>query len=64
MLSVQLLIVKNEHHVDNATAKNVHTHGVATVVMKNWEPLVLRPALAMESRPEVVCLCSKFSSIR
>ena len=25
--------------------------GQGTVVMKNWEPLVLGPALAMESRP-------------
>ena len=25
------------------------------VVMKNWEPFVLGPALAMERRPGVVC---------
>jgi len=29
--------------------------GVTTVVMKNWEPFVLGPALAMERRPGVVC---------
>ena len=35
---------------------------VTTVVMKNWLPLVLGPALAMDSRPGTVCLCTKFSS--
>src|SRR5215469_16844491 len=35
---------------------------VLTVVMKNCEPLVLGPALAMDSRPGLVCLCVKFSS--
>lgn len=30
--------------------------GVSFVVMKNWEPLVLGPALAMERRPGSVCL--------
>lgn len=29
--------------------------GVATVVMKNWEPLVFGPALAMLSRPTLSC---------
>jgi len=36
--------------------------GEGTVVMKNWEPLVLGPALAMERRPGLVCLNLKFSS--
>ena len=31
--------------------------------MKNWERLVLDPALAMESIPAAPCLCLKFSSI-
>jgi len=35
---------------------------VVTVVMKNWEPLVCAPALAMERRPGLVCLRWKFSS--
>jgi len=29
--------------------------GVGTVVMKNWLPLVLGPALAMDKRPGSVC---------
>jgi hypothetical protein len=40
-----------------------NTHEVTTVVMKNWEPLVSFPALAMESRPGLVCLSLKFSSL-
>ena len=35
---------------------------VTTVVMKNWEPLVSLPALAMDRRPFLVCLSLKFSS--
>ena len=27
--------------------------------MKNWEPLVWGPALAMDSIPAAVCLCRK-----
>lgn len=37
---------------------------VTTVVMKNCEPLVFFPALAMERRPGFVCLRLKFSSIK
>ena len=33
-----------------------HSQGVATVVMKNWEPLVPGPALAMLIWPGLVCL--------
>ena len=33
-----------------------------TVVTKNWEPLVLGPAFAMERRPGLVCFNLKFSS--
>jgi hypothetical protein len=36
---------------------------VMTVVMKNWEPLVSGPALAMESWPFLECLSLKFSSL-
>ena len=35
---------------------------VTTVVMKNWEPLVFLPELAMESNPALVCFNLKFSS--
>ena len=35
---------------------------VTTVVMKNWEPLVPGPALAMDSRKGFVCFSLKFSS--
>jgi hypothetical protein len=35
---------------------------VWAVVMKNWEPLVLGPELAIESRPGLVCLMLKPSS--
>jgi hypothetical protein len=38
------------------------THDVTTVVMKNCEPLVSRPALAIDSRPGFECLSLKFSS--
>ena len=31
-------------------------HGVATVVIKNWEPLVFGPALAIESVNGLSCL--------
>lgn len=40
----------------------VETYDVITVVMKNWEPLVSLPALAMERRPFLECLSLKFSS--
>lgn len=32
------------------------------MVMKNWEPLVSLPALAMDRRPFLECLSLKFSS--
>jgi len=35
---------------------------VTTVVTKNWEPLVLGPALAMESRNGLLWVSLKFSS--
>ena len=35
---------------------------MATVVMKNCEPLVSGPALAMDSMPGPVCFSLKFSS--
>ena len=38
------------------------SQGVATVVIKNCEPLVLGPELAIDRRPGPVCLCLKFSS--
>ena len=38
------------------------SHDVMTVVMKNWEPLVLGPALAMLSKPATSCFSEKFSS--
>lgn len=38
------------------------TYEVTTVVIKNWEPLVSLPALAMERTPFLVCLSLKFSS--
>ena len=38
------------------------SHGVFTVQMKNCEPLVPGPALAIESTPSPVCLSLKFSS--
>lgn len=38
------------------------SHGVVTVVMKNCDPFVLGPALAMDSKPGLVCLRTKFSS--
>ena len=41
---------------------NGDAYEVMTVVMKNWDPLVSFPALAMERRPGLVCLSLKFSS--
>ena len=32
------------------------------MVMKNWDPLVFLPALAMDRSPSLVCFCTKFSS--
>jgi len=32
------------------------SHGVGTVVKKNWEPPVLRPAFAIENIPGLSCL--------
>jgi len=45
------------------------SHGVATVVIKNWEPLVLGPALAMERVKGLSCLklhekCQRYHYIR
>jgi hypothetical protein len=37
-------------------------YDVMTVVMKNCEPLVSFPALAMERMPFLVCFSLKFSS--
>lgn len=39
-----------------------HIYDYAPKVMKNWEPLVLGPALAMDSSRGFVCLTRKFSS--
>ena len=41
---------------------NEDAYEVMTVVMKNWDPLVSFPALAMDSRPGLECLSLKFSS--
>ena len=38
------------------------SHEVTTVVMKNWDPLVLGPALAIDRRKGLLCLSWKFSS--
>ena len=38
------------------------SHGVSWVVMKNCEPLVSGPALAIESVPAPPCLIAKLSS--
>ena len=38
------------------------SQGVGTVHKKNWDPLVLGPAFAMESMPGPVCFSWKFSS--
>jgi hypothetical protein len=37
-------------------------HGVGMVVIKNYDPFVLGPALAIESNPGLVCFTVKFSS--
>lgn len=37
-------------------------HSVLAVQMKNWEPFVLGPALAMDRMPGPVCFRMKFSS--
>ena len=35
---------------------------VTTVVMKNWDPLVSFPALAIDNHPALKCFSLKFSS--
>ena len=37
--------------------------GVSTVQIKNWDPFVFGPALAMDKIPAPVCLSWKFSSL-
>lgn len=37
-------------------------HSVLAVQMKNWEPFVLGPALAIDKIPGPVCFRMKFSS--
>ena len=57
---------RKKHYNNNApcpkTTWRPSSQAVGTVVMKNWEPLVSRPALAMERRPGVSCLMVKSSS--
>jgi hypothetical protein len=38
------------------------SQGVGAVVTKNWEPLVLGPALAMDRMPDPVCFSSRVIS--
>merc|ERR1711981_1043575 len=38
------------------------SHDVFFTVMKNWEPLVSLPALAIDSQPAPWCCSLKFSS--
>ncbi|PON93901.1 LOW QUALITY PROTEIN: hypothetical protein TorRG33x02_102910 [Trema orientale] len=38
------------------------SHGASAVQMKNWDPLVPGPALAMDRTPGPVCFLTKFSS--
>ena len=45
-----------------SAAAGGRTHGQASVVRKNWLPLVAGPALAMESRPGTLCFSTKFCS--
>lgn len=47
---------------EKAWGRSNKTYDVTAVVMKNWEPLVSFPELAMERRPFLVCLSLKFSS--
>lgn len=44
------------------TSKRHAYHSVLAVQMKNWEPLVLGPAFAMDKIPGPVCFRVKFSS--
>ncbi len=52
---------KGRYKVSNQ-ARKLQYQGVSTVVMKNWEPFVLGPALAIDRRPTPLCLRVKFSS--
>jgi len=47
---------------DDKSIREGIAHDVTMVVMKNWEPLVSFPALAMDNRPGFVCFSLKFSS--
>ena len=49
-------------HTHTDTSRPAAQPPALTVQRKNWEPLVLGPALAMERTPGAVCLSWKFSS--
>lgn len=50
-------------HLPQLTLPQSPTHqSVLAVQMKNWEPFVLGPALAMDRMPGPVCFRMKFSS--
>ena len=50
------------HLICNETSKVISYQSVLMVQMKNWEPLVFGPALAMDRVPGPVCFSLKFSS--
>lgn len=62
---VKDVIKMRDEEMENApkTTWAPSSQEVTTVVMKNWDPLVFFPALAMERRPGLVCLWVKFSSV-
>ena len=53
---------KDRTQLNEKKTKRKRTHGVLTVVMKNWEPFVFTPAFAIDKRNGCECFTSKFSS--
>ena len=58
--TVQQVILKS--WMNKTKTGQLTDHWVLTVQRKNWDPLVLGPALAMDRIPGPVCFSWKFSS--
>jgi hypothetical protein len=59
VLAIEMTTFQSARHFREAQGK---TNPGVEVVMKNWEPLVSCPALAMLRRPFLECFNLKFSS--
>jgi hypothetical protein len=64
VLAVEPAVVLLIFDVFRARILVERSYEVMTVVMKNWEPLVSFPALAIDKRPFLECFSLKFSSAK